>query len=256
MYFAFGFILGTIFRNNFVQSFPFPPFFWDFLANKPITKSDVYSIDHVLKDKINAIRTSDEHQQDQNWVYLDWNSEEKPIEGMPSKEFVTKATVDVYETIIVEQRISSLTSIFSIIKEGFDKSVGFSEVPEEFHFNGGLISYLCQGKESIDVEMLISVIEFEKETPELKKFTINMLRNFSPDQLRQFLFFATNTYNLPILEIYPDFKIHILFDDKPEDHLPFCHTCLKTIECPKYQTQEIFTNRFKKAIENQDMNEV
>lgn len=160
MYYTFGFILGTMFRNGLSESIPFSCFFWNYLANRPITRKDILSVDKAFNQVLNDTRN--ESLTNQNWVFNDWNNNLVKIEDFSDALIVDKSTVDLYETLVASQKISLLTKYLKIIKSGFDDCLN---VKNKFVIlSGNLVSFVCQGSQIIDVDELISVIEYHEST--------------------------------------------------------------------------------------------
>ncbi|KAK8872204.1 hypothetical protein M9Y10_007969 [Tritrichomonas musculus] len=246
MLYVFGCILGSIIRGGINQDIPFPLFVWNFLAGKAITIEDVYENDLILKDEIEEMKKG--NIKDHKWVYRDWDSSIKQISQCSNSSIVPQNLVDIYEKIVIDCRIKSIEKYLNVIRKGFWDN---QNIKESNFLSGGLIKFLCHGKQSLDLQGIIKHIVFEGGNEQLINNFKTILGEYDDSMMKKFLKFTTASQKPPNFAIMPDYHITVLFKtDGILTEYPYGHTCSKSIDVPLYPTIDIMREKLNYAIEH------
>jgi hypothetical protein len=248
-YYTIGILLGIIVRTGLVQSLPFSPFVWKFIAGNIITQDDLLAVDSELSDYFNCIRK--ELPENTKYTVLTWDGKRVYLPNHHQEELVTKSNLETYINKCIEYRRSSILPFLKKIRKGFLYN---TELTKETQFSGSLMSYLAQGNGIITTIELRSLSFIQGYSgmnhPAIIRF-FNVVDRFSPEQRKLLLKFITALTRIPVLKSGEQFKFTIkrMPCTFPDSRLPTAATCSYTLYWPEYSNDEIAYEKLLLAIQ-------
>lgn len=252
VYYSIGVYIGIVIRTKVVQSIPFAPLVWNYIANKTIKEEDIVSVDKNLNEMFRNLRKSvDSHIEIHvPWKGLNWLSKSYTIKGKIG-EYFNENEVEEFITCVINDRINSIIDPLNEIRNGFSDNIGFKE---SLPF-GNLFSKMAQGEENFSVEDMMAVCryrscEFESQSvvnfwAAVRKLTIqqrSLLLKFITTQSR-IPSDSSSNFAIDIVEKSPDDNLN------SDDMLLGASTCFNRLYLPKYSNSSIAYQKIVTSIE-------
>eukprot|EP00753_Platysulcus_tardus_P015873 PLAT5322.5.p1 GENE.PLAT5322.5~~PLAT5322.5.p1 ORF type:complete len:971 (+),score=475.03 PLAT5322.5:331-3243(+) len=252
-----GILLGLAIYNSVILDVRFPPIVYRLLMGQRATLLDLAPLDAVLARSLQQLLDYDEGDvEDLGFTFQvevpGMFGETEAIELLPGGADIAVTNrnrqqfVDAYVAFKLE---SSIDRQFSAFKRGFMKVVS-GDAFQLFH--PAELELLICGSDELDMEALRDAAQYEEPYAADHAVIVNfwtVVLNFSPEQQRQLLRFATGSDRVPIKGLSA-LSFTITRAGPDSDSLPTSHTCFNHLLLPEYATLDKMKERLETAIAN------
>ena len=249
-----GVVIAICVRTGLVQSFNFPPLFWEYMISETISIEGIFEIDENYAMLIQALKECQASGADDEtfrtrlnhkFVVTDMRGNEVPLIQRGRLEAVTASNCARFISLANEFRINEIKQYLAAIRAGFWENLGIKPLPS---LNWRTLEFAACGEREITVDALRKVTKFEGGINKTQQEIFwKVVENFTPDQRSLLLKFSTGRSRLPpITEGQTYLKIDSMGGT---DLMPTSSTCFHQLHMPTYSSYDKALRLITVAIE-------
>lgn len=248
-YVFIGILLALAIYNGVLIAPRFPLLLFKKLLNFPLLLDDYKEVDPIMVKSINQLV----HESDIEGLYHVVPGNEE-IELIPFGSNIPVTSENKFNFI---NRLSdhflntSISCQFSAFRSGFELISNGSVI---YGFRPDELFSLAYGTDEFNLFDLKSITTYESgytdSSPQILWLWTVLIKNFTPQEQAQFLFFVTGSARAPLggLSRLNSFTITKISGDS--DRLPSAHTCFNVLLLPEYSTLTKLESKLKLSIKH------